>query len=462
MKISTKLAIILVTVICLVGSTFAGKRDRKLTVGAYISSAKIEIVSGDLERYETAILYLDSLFVNYGPHAEGLHLMAQIMVDYIDKVPDFEAKKGYVDKLVAYIDSLHMCCENPDINKKYKKDCDKFTELNDSVKVRYWQEFYNNGFEQLYRIDTLQEEMAGASDSVWMASLQTSIDAAVDSCIDNMGISIKLNSGDHRAYVAAGQANEKVGNYKAAIEWLSKGVEKVEDSASKASLLFSLAYNNIQMNDFCSAIPYFKKYTDIYKEDTVTLYNLAACYNNCGFYDSALFVNQRILQYAPKNVDALTAVGLFHNQIAREASDSASFYTSQNNDEKAVYWRGKRDVAFDSSLVYFEKTVESDSTSIMSWEQYGTIVAIKGQYENAERAFKKLTELDPSRSEYWRSLGDFGLRLKKFDEAIVAYEKTVEIDPGDKETWERLKSLYHEKGKTAKEAEVDKKLKSLQ
>ncbi|MEW6412460.1 MAG: tetratricopeptide repeat protein [Candidatus Zixiibacteriota bacterium] len=462
MKISAKLAIILVITIFLVGSTFAGKKDRKLTVGAYISSAKIEIVSGDLERYETAITYLDSLFLNYGPHAEGLHLMAQIMVDYIDKTPELESKKKYVEKLVAYVDSLHRCCENKEIDKKYRKGCDEYTELNDSVKVRYWQEFYNRGFEQMHRIDTLRQEMAGASDSTWAADLQKSIDVTVDSCVTNMEISIMLNPVDHRAYIAAGQANEKVGKYQEAIKWLSKGVEMVEDTASKASLLFSLAYNNIQMNDFCGAIPYFKQYTDIYTEDTLTLYNLAACYNNCGFYDSALFVNQRVIEYASCNIDALTAVGLYHNQNARNASDSANHYQTQQDEKTATLWRSKRDEAFDSSLVYFERAVNCDSTNIMSWEQYGTIVAIRGQYENAARAFKKLTELDPGRAEYWRSLGDFDLRLKKFDDAIMAYEKTVEIDPGDKETWERLKSLYHEKGQSAKEAEVDKKLKSLQ
>ena len=79
MKITAKLTIIAVTVLCLAATSFAGKKNRKLTVGAYISSAKIEIVSGEMERYETAIVYLDSLFKNYGPHAEGLHLMSQIM-----------------------------------------------------------------------------------------------------------------------------------------------------------------------------------------------------------------------------------------------------------------------------------------------------------------------------------------------------------------------------------------------
>ncbi len=461
MKITAKLTIIAVTVLCLAATSFAGKKNRRLTVGAYLSSAKIEIVSGDMERYETAITYLDSLFYNYGPHAEGLHLMSQLMVDYIDRTPDLHKRAEYVNKLVAYVDSLHMCCENDDIKKKFKKDCDEYTALGDSVKVRYWREFYNAGIEQKNAVQELQDQLATESDSSMIELFKKDIAANLDSSITNMEMVTVLHPTGYRAYVGLGSVYERAGDYTKAIEWLNKGLEHVDDTTTRPNLLFSLAIYNIQMDNFCGAIPYFKEYCESFPDDTSTLYNLAACYNNCKMYDSALAINHQILQYAPGNLDALTAIGLFHNQLARDAQDTASSYRSQENDQQVEFWTGKRNEAFDSSIVYFRRAAEAHPEDISALEQYGTVAALTNKYEEAAGAFGKLAELDPTRAEYSRSVGDFQLRMKQFDLAIVAYEKTVEVDPGDVETWERLKSLYHEQGQSQKEAEADKKLKSL-
>ena len=468
MKLAAKLSIITLLVAVLAVSSFAGKKNRKLSVGAYISSAKIEIISGDMERYETAISYLDSLFYHYGPHAEGLYLMGQIMVDYLDKTPDMSGKLEYVKRLVAYGDSLHMCCENQDIKKKYRKDCDEYTELADSVKVRYWREFYNAGIEQLKTIDELQTMLASASDSSDIERVKGEIQATVDSCVTTLQMVTILNENDHRGYVGLGQAYDKSGDYQNAITWISKGLEAIgtEDSTGnvpegRPSLLFSLAYYNIQLDDFCGAIPYFKEYTEIFPDDTSTLYNLAACYNNCKFFDSALAVNHQILQHAPQNLDALIAIGLFHNERARHASDTISKYQKEENQQQVDAWRTKREDAFDSSIVYFKRAVEGHPESVMALEQYGTITAIRGQYAEAVVMFDKLAELEPYRCEYWRSVGDFRLRLQEFDKATAAYEKTVECDPSDAETWERLADLYHNDGKADLEAAARKKIDEL-
>jgi tetratricopeptide (TPR) repeat protein len=415
-----------------------------------------------MERYKTAVHYLDSLFLHYGPHAEGLHLMGQIMIDYIDRAPTVHEKVPYVEKFVAYVDSLHQCCENKDIKSKFKKNCDEYVELSDSVKVAYWKEFYNSGIEQLKVIDELQGQLVSESDSAAAAILQRNVQGNLDSSVTKLQLVTLLNPTYHQAYVGMSQAYEKVGDYDKAIEWISKGLEAVaEDSEGRPTLLFSLAYYHIQIDDFCGAIPYFKEYAEIFPEDTATLYNLAACYNNCKFFDSALAVNRQILQYAPQNTDALIAVGLFHNEQARLASDSMRYYRSLENEEQTNLWQGKREECFDSSVVYFSKAMESDPQSIMAFEQYGTITAIRGHYEEAAVAFTKLTELDPGRSEYWRSLGDFQLRLQKFDQAILSYEKTVELNPGDADTWERLVDLYHNEGQDQKETTARKRLEEL-
>lgn len=458
MKFAFRLLIVTLAVVVLAGTADAGKKDRKLTVGAYLSSAKIEIISGDMERYPTAIAYLDSLFLNYGPHGEGLHLMSQVMVDYIDKNPDPHAKMPFIEKFVAYVDSLHMCCENKDINKKYRKDCDKFTQLSDSTAVRFWRDFYNLGLEQMTSIDRIQTELASEADSAMRAAHQRRVDVNLDSCVTNMQLAIIVDPADYRPYVAIGSVYDKVGDYKKAVEWTAKGLE-ITDKREK--LLFSVAYYYIQLDDFCSAIPYLKEHVEFYTDDTVNLSNLAICYNNCGFYDSAAAVNQKVLEMDPTNLDVLVAVGLYFNQIARNSTDSATYYQQQENEQAANYWRTERDRIFDSSLVYFERAVTAHPDNIPALEQYGTIAGLKGKYDRAAETFSRLAELRPSSAEYARAAGDFYLRQKQFSDALAMYEKTVERDPGDAETWERLVDLYHNEGKAQKEVEAKKKLEGL-
>lgn len=458
MNVSIKLAIITFSIVCLVSGSFAQRRGRKLPVGAYLKSAKIEILSGDLERYQSAIYMLDSLFLHYGPHAEGLHLMGQIMVDYIDQTPGIVKKTPYVERLVAYIDSLRMCCENKKVKKKYKKDCKKYTTLADSLKVRYWREFYNSGIEQLNRIDELQQEIDDETDSSAIATLRDDIDATADSCVDNLQLAITLDAGDHRGYVGIGSLHEKKNNFEKAIQWLSKGLEKTEN---RSSLLLTIAYDYIKLNEYCRSIPFFKEYIDAHSSDTITMGNLAICYNNCNFYDSALIINRKILEVAPENSDALNLIGRYYNQIARDASDSASYYQKEDNKDRSKYWQSKREEAFDSSLVYFKGVAELNPEDLLALEQYGTISYIRGNFENAVAPFARLTELEPQEADYWKYLGDCNLNLRKFNEAIAAYEKVTELEPNDLEIWESLKDLYFEVGNKEKQAEADKKIKSL-
>lgn len=466
MKLTAKLTIIAVLVIGLAGASFAGKKDRKLTVGAYLSSAKIEIVSGDLERYETAIAYLDSLFLNYGPHAEGLHLMAQIQVDFMTKETDPQKKLEYVEKLVAYIDSLHLCCDSKDIDKKYRKNCDKFVELNDSLKVQYWREYYNSGIEQIKQLDDIQNQLANAADSADEAYFMNQSQATLDSCILTMKMVALLNPGDHRAFLGTSTAYEKVGDYDNAIDWLARGLEVMDPATDslgqRSNLMLKAAYLKIQKNDFCGAIPFFRGYLEANPDDTVNYGNLSICFNNCGQYDSAAVYNHKVLELDPTNFDALVNLGRYHNQIARECTDSSNHYRKEENDAAAQKWMAERDKAFDSSLVYFKAVADAHPDNIEALEQYGTIVGLKSMYEEAATVFRKLADLDNTSPEYPRAAGDFFLRNQKFDDAIVEYERTVTRDPGDIETWKRLADLYDNKGATQKAAAAKKKVDELQ
>jgi tetratricopeptide (TPR) repeat protein len=397
----------------------------------------------------------------YGPNSEGYHLMSQMMVDFIDKTPDMAKKREYLKKLVLYDDSLQITCNNKKINKKYKKDCDKFIQLADSVQVKYWREYYNQGITSLNSIDQLIEEKGESQDSTFIAKVNARITATVDTTALWYGYSILLDSTDPKPYMGVAMAYEKVSNYPDAIKWLDMALPHAKDSSD---LLIQIAYDYIKNDDYCGAIPTLRAYVDKTPTDYNNAYNLSICYNNCKMFDSGLVMNQRVVNSdAPdsKKVDAISSIGRYFNQEARTASDSATADQTAGNEAGAKKWREIRDHYFDSSIVYFKRVIDIKPEDELALEQYSTICALRGKYPEALEGFKKLVVLKPEEADYWRYLGDLNVNQKDFKAAITAYEKVVELKPDDSQVWQQLADLYSEEGMTAKAKAAQKKVDSL-
>ncbi|MCK4461672.1 MAG: tetratricopeptide repeat protein, partial [candidate division Zixibacteria bacterium] len=351
--------VIVVLTTLVAGSALAGKRARKLPVDAYIKSAKIAIISGDLNRYPDAIAMLDSLFMHYGPHAEALHWMGQINVDYIEKSPSPMDKKPYVDRMVAYFDTLHQCCDNDEIKKKYRKNCKKYIQHADSITVMYWREFYNAGVEQLTVMDEISDEIELAEDSASRSYLEANLQANMDSCVANLELAITIDPTNHQTYIGIGSAYEKTGNHDKALEWQEIGLEKSPDNV-KASMSLSIGYTYINMDQYCDAIPHLKNYLADSTTDTTWMYNLSICYNNCGHYDSALAIYGDILQVNPNHSKVLSGVGRYYNELARRSSDSANFYSDKGDESLKQDWLARKDEAFDSSHTYYKRAFQAN------------------------------------------------------------------------------------------------------
>lgn len=449
--------------------------SRKLTVGAYITSAKIAIISGKIERYPEAIAMLDSLFIHYGPHAEGLNWMGQINIDYVEKTASPVEKKKYIERMVVYFDSLHMCCDNQEIKKKYRKNCDKYILSSDSIRVKYWREFYNAGVEQLTVMSELQEEIDEAEDSTSRSYLEANLKANMDSCVANMELAITIDPTNHKTYIGIGSAYDKGGDPDEALRWQEIGLERVpEDTiivdsitgdtiktvSTMASMSLSIGYTYINMDKFCEAIPYLQRYLAD-TNDVVWLYNLSICHNNCDQYEEAMAVYHNVLELNPNHMKVLTGVGRYFNDQGRRASDSARVYREADDDAGSDSWIAKRDEAFDSSRTYFKRAFQTDPTDEFVADMYALISALRSDYEDAAEGYSKLTELQPDNADYWTYLGDIQVRLNDFDQAIQSYEKSVSLRPDNADIWEQLADLYQNQKMPAKESEARKKVKEL-
>lgn len=454
---------VLVLLVLLVSLGWGQREGRRLPLSAWIKSAKIEIISGKPERYQNAIAYLDTSFAQYGPHSEGLYWMTQIYVDGIDVTAGPHAKLLYVERYVAYADSLHQCCASKEIKKKYKKDCDDYLTKIDSTSVKFWREFYNAGIDQLNYAKDLDEDIKTETDSVSRGFLENSLTANIDSCKANMKLCIVVNPEDYRAYLAIGNIYELENEYEQAIEWLEKGLQKTSE---RGDLLLMIAYDYVAMDRYCDAIPYMKEHVDAVvdaptADDLTTMYNLSICYNNCKMYDSALSVYGIILRHDPQNSAVLTGVGRYYLEKGRIARDSTSFHQGQGDTDNEQAWLVRVDAAFDSALVYFGQTFELEPDDTDAAEDYAIVAAIRQKWTEAAGAFGKLTELEPDNKEHWVSLGDCHLYLLQFAEAAVAYEKAVELDPSDLSIWESLEGVYKELRNNTKMKQAQEKIKEL-
>jgi tetratricopeptide (TPR) repeat protein len=464
LRLGLKIALMSVAIMAAVGGSFAAPKARKLTADAYLKTAKIEIGYVDTTRYPYASVMLDSLFLHYGPYAEGYFWIAKMQIDLNEKTGDLKKKQPFVAKAMVYLDSLHMVCADKNAKPNNKKGCDKFTAELDSIKVFYWRTFYNNGVEQLKQITEQANNLLTETDSTAIAEARKIITQNTDSCLDNMNLAITIDPKDSRAYIGVANAYEKQDSLERSTEWLGKGLERAVTPEERLPLVQQLAVSMGSASKFCEAATYFAEWVRLIPKDTgavETMSNLAICLNGCEKYDSALAVQREILKLRPDYASALTGVARYFSEIAGWASDSAKAHETANDIDGSKKWLNIRGERYDSARAYLRQVFDMHPDSVTVADQYGLICASRGDYANAVIAFERVTRLNPDNIEAWTSLGDCYVYLKRFKDAVGPYEKVIETQPTNKAVLQQLKNLYHEQGNAAKEAEIDAKLRKI-
>ncbi len=472
----TLLRVIVVSALITVAvSTVVSAEQRKLQPGTYISTVKIEILgyaeSKEVARINLAMAMLDSLFMYWGPHPEGYYWYSQIKWDLAKEKGNLKERLPIVRQAVAYADSLKSSCANDKIKKPYRKGCEKLDVQMDSIRVAEWRDYYNAAIGQIKEVEDQAEAVKVEKDSTARAFYQTRLDAITDSCQDNMELAITIDSTDSRPFVGLATINEKVGKFDQAIEFFKRGMPYAED---RNQMLISIAYDYIQMNKYCEAIPWFTEYVDSMTSKTAvmqdptnraavvgTAQNLAICYNNCKQFDNAYALFKRILSFDPENVDALVGEARYQQFRGRESGDSAKAAREGGREKDATTWQQARDARFDSARVVLKQAFALAPENADVASEYGLMSAILQKFDEAKIAFVRASQLSPNDIDNWTSLGDCNLSLRAWADAAAAYEHVVELQPDRKAVWERLSDLYQETGNTARREEILKKLKSM-
>lgn len=463
----TILVLLLISLFGYTADTHA-QRGRKLPVKTYIETVQIEVSEArtasarkeKTDRFTYASVMLDSLFMHYGPHAEGLYWKAEIARERLDMEGDLSSKDSWARELRLFVDSLRKTCANESIKSDYKKDCTKLSGLADSSLAIAWKTYYNAGTVQIRSVEELATSLEGTTDTALITEIQRNMSSATDSALKNMSLAIIFDESDERPYIGLGTIYERRKMFDSAVVWLTKGLERVPDSL-KPSLTSAVAYGYLQSDNYEEAIPYLRQYVEARPDDTTTAINLAISYNNTKQYDSAAAVYRRVLTNSPNNPDALTGLSRYFRLAGSAAGDSARAATDAKNDTKASDWRTIQQTNFDSAGVYLKRVFDRDTTNADAAEQYAVIMAVRGKYKDAIEGFSRASRLEPGRKDNWVSLGDCYFYLKDWKNAAAAYEKANELDPSNRTLLEQLAFIYGELGQTAKKTATEKKIKGL-
>jgi tetratricopeptide (TPR) repeat protein len=220
----------------------------------------------------------------------------------------------------------------------------------------------------------------------------------------------------------------------------------VSPEEDRPNLLIQIAYNYINDQKYCEAIPSLKEYVEgAGSEDAENMMNLGAIYNRCDLVDSAYAVYQNIITFAPTHVDALVASGRYHNQQAIWAYDSVRHYDELKDEASSNKWKEHRVAEFGNAETFLGTAFENaDASNAAVAGEYGLVLILVGDYEKAIVPFERLTELDPTDKNNWTTLGDCYLKMQNFGKSAEAYEHVVELDPDNRPVWESLAALYLE------------------
>jgi tetratricopeptide (TPR) repeat protein len=436
---------------------WAQRRRQIKDAGALLTSAKIAMLANP-PRYDEAMDLCNQVLSDNGPVAEAYFRRGSIYGEFATKEYDLGKKLEHVRQMALNFDSLHFCCDNEEIKRKFRKGCKNFGKDSDSMRVYFWRENYNEGVNVIANLDNVHmPDLSGAVDSASEAMARNSVAAAADSCIHYFLMAFTVDSSKYRPLEGVGIVYDRLNKYDSSAYWFIQAHNIEPDSMD---IIQNIAYAYIQAQDWENALIWLLKFHEYVPEETSVLSNIAIVHNRLENFDSAYYYNQKVLELAPDDAGANYDVGTYWLLKSQEYNEKATESRKAGNKDDAEQMDNLMNEALDSAAHYFKTAVENDPEDILYLEQSAVVSMIAGNYEEALGAFDKLIEINPTK-DFYINKGDCLIQLKRFDEAIGPYEKAAEEDPGDFKVWEVLGDLYESNGMMDKAKEARDKAEEL-
>ena len=101
---------------------------------------------------------------------------------------------------------------------------------------------------------------------------------------------------------------------------------------------------------------------------------------------------------------------------------------------------------YENAVRAFRDVVREEPTDAGAWSYYGLCLAHLGRAAEAESALARAIQLSPSNGEAWFHLGVARSLREEWGEAASAYRRAVALSPDDLVAWHRLGVAFAESG----------------
>ena len=167
------------------------------------------------------------------------------------------------------------------------------------------------------------------------------------------------------------------------------------------------------------------------KPDRELLYRRGKLLHARGRYNDALQDFDAILARRPRDLAALEAKGLAHDQLDEPGAAAEALQQSLEAEDEVVY--NDRGVAL-SRLGYNHRAIESYRRALAAnpryatcWFNIGKALFRVGNLKEALQAFTRTTELNPKNRSAWNNRGVTLRQLNRIEETIPCYERAIEL-----------------------------------
>ena len=189
-----------------------------------------------------------------------------------------------------------------------------------------------------------------------------------------------------------------------AIEILKSALSFIDD---KLEIWNMIALEFLLLEDFESAIPFFKKCLDYDNEDYQSLYNLIFCYENIGMIDESIEELSTVLEKRPYSKIAWHQLGKIYNK------------------------QGK----YKESISAFDFAIISDDQFVSAYIEKAKVLEKVKRYNEALENFRLSIELSEPNSFVYYRIAKCYIKINNKKLFIDFIKKSVREEPGNEKAW---------------------------
>ncbi len=259
-----------------------------------------------------------------------------------------------------------------------------------------------------------------------------------------------------------------------------------DNKKQSASVIFAnRLQKELNANNLKGAIALCEKSPDVLEKDPELKTLLCALYFSDGQYDKVISNAEAVLEKNDKNIEALELISMANHakgdrkayqataqrilavdpynpsvniQQGQDYAVAKKYKLARTSYAKALKGDSKNEDALfgfaqmsyylndvDSSKRTFEKIIEQNPESAISYAYLGKLSAEDQNYLRAESLVKKAISLEPSNYDYYMDLGNYLRSQGKFDAAAATWQKAASLDPTYFLAYAYLAGIYDER-----------------